>query len=152
MFDFPLELLDQVVRHGLAQGLAADDQRHLAGVVGAVERRLAGGVAGADEVDVEPVRGAHLAARGAVVDALADQPIEAVDGEAPPRDAGGEDQRPRPHDVAAVEEHFARRRIDARDRARDQDLRPEAARLLERPARQLVAGDAAGEAEIVLDS
>ena len=57
---------------------------------------------------------ARLAARGAVVDALADQPVEAVDRQPPPRHAGGEDDGPRPHDVAAVEEHLARRRVDAR--------------------------------------
>ena len=150
-FDVPVQLLDQVVRHGLVQGLAAHDQGHLARMVGEVERRLTGRVAGADEVDVEPVRGAHFAARGAVVDALADQPIEAVDGEATPRDAGGEDQRSRADDVAAVEEHFARRRIDARDGARDQDLRPEPPRLLERATGELVARDAARKSEIVLD-
>ena len=97
------------------------------------------------------MRGAGLAARGAVVDALADQPIEAVDREAPPGDAGRENERSRADDVAAVEEHLARRRIDAGDRARDQDLRPEPPRLLQRAAGQLVAGDAAGKAEIVLD-
>ena len=42
--------------------------------------------------------------------------------------------------------------IDARDRARDQDLRPEPPGLLERAARKLVARDAAGKAEIVLDA
>ncbi len=39
----------------------------------------------------------------------------------------------------------------ALDRARDQDLRAEAARLLQRAARQLVARHAGGEAEVVLD-
>ena len=40
-------------------------------------RRLPGRVAGADDVDVQPVRVRRLAARGAVEDALAGQPVEA---------------------------------------------------------------------------
>ena len=31
---FPAQLLDQVMRHALLQGIAADDERHLAGMVG----------------------------------------------------------------------------------------------------------------------
>ena len=74
---FAAELLDQVVGHALFQGIAADDERHRARMIGKVQRRLAGRVSGADEVDVESVRRARFAARGAVVDALADEPIEA---------------------------------------------------------------------------
>ena len=40
---------------------------------------------------------AHFAARGPVVDALADEPIEAIDGEATPRHAGGENERSCPY-------------------------------------------------------
>ena len=43
------------------------------------------------------------------------------------------------------------RRVDAGDRAGDEDLGPEPVRLLERPLRELVPGDARREAEIVLD-
>ena len=44
-----------------------------------------------------------------------------------------------------------RRGVDASDRPGDEDLGAEPAGLLERSARQLVAGDARGEAEVVLD-
>ena len=54
-------------------------------------------------------------------------------------------------DVAAVEVHLARRGVDPRDRPRHEHLGAEAPRLLQRAARQLVAGDARGEAEVVLD-
>ncbi len=43
------------------------------------------------------------------------------------------------------------RRVDASDRPGDEDLAAEPAGLLERSARQLVAGDTRGEAEVVLD-
>ena len=93
----------------------------------------------------------RLAACGAVEDALAGEAVEALDRQVPPGDAAGEDDRPRPQDVAAVEVHLMGRGVDARDRPRDEDLGAEPARLLERPARQLVARHARGEAEVVLD-
>ena len=94
---------------------------------------------------------ARLAARRAVGDALPGEPVEALDRQPPPRDAAGEDDRPRPQDVAAVEVHLAGRGVDPRDRPRDEDLGAEPPRLLQRAARQLVARDARREAEVVLD-
>ena len=104
------------------------------------------------DVDVQTVRARRLAARRAVEDALADQPLEAVDGEVPPRHAGGEDDRACSQHVAAVEVNAARvAGIDARDRSGDEDLRSEPARLLQRAAGELVARDAGRKAEVVLD-
>src|SRR3954454_13964245 len=76
---------------------------HAPGVAGEEHRRLPGGVAGADDVDVEPVRVDRLAACGAVGDALPGQPLESVDGQLPPRDPAGEDDAAGADDVAAVE-------------------------------------------------
>src|SRR5262249_27255605 len=142
-------------RHPAALGLrerrAAAEHRHAPRVVREEHRGLAGRVAGADDVDVEAVRARSLAARGAVEDPLADQPVEALDRQLPPRDSPRDDDRPGAEDVAAVEVHLAARRVDARDRARDEDLGAEPARLLQRAARELVAGDTRREAEVVLD-
>ena len=77
--------------------------------VGEEHRRLPGGVARADDVHVEAVDVRRLAARGAVRDALADEPVEALDREPPPGHAAREDDRPRAQHVAAVEVHLARR-------------------------------------------
>ena len=121
-------------------------------MIGKVQRRLTGRVSGTDEVDVEPMGGARFTACRSVVDTLADQPVEAIDREATPGDASGKNDGARADDVVAIEENLARRRIDASDRARDQNLRPESPRLLECATRELVARDAAGEAEIVLDA
>ena len=46
---------------------------------------------------------------------------------------------------------MARRGVDPRNQPCDDDLGAEPARLLERPARELVARDAGREAEVVLD-
>ena len=46
---------------------------------------------------------------------------------------------------------MAGRRVDPRDRPRHEDLGAEAPRLLQRPARELIARDAGREAEVVLD-
>ena len=107
---------------------------------------------GADDVHVQAVDVRRLAARRAVGDALAGEPVEAVDRQAPPGDAAGEDDRPRAQDVAVVEVHLARRRVDPRDRPGHEDLGAEPARLLQRSARQLVARHARREAEVVLDA
>jgi hypothetical protein len=93
----------------------------------------------------------RLAACRAVGDALAGEAVEPLERQPPPRDAAGQDDRPRPDDVAAVEVHLAGLGVDPRDRPRDEDLGAEPACLLQRAARELVAGDAGGEAEVVLD-
>jgi hypothetical protein len=51
------QLLDQIVGHALFQGIAAHQERDLAGMIGKVQRRLAGRVSGTDEENVEPMRG-----------------------------------------------------------------------------------------------
>src|SRR5205814_358856 len=88
---------------------------------------------------------------GAVEDTLPCQALEALDAELAPRDAAREDDRLRAQDVAAVEVHVARRGVDPRDRARHEDLGTEPPRLLKRAARELVARDACGKPEVVLD-
>ena len=93
----------------------------------------------------------RFAACGAVEDPPAHEAVEPLDLELPPRDPAGEDDRPRPQDVAAIEVGLMRRGVDPRDRPCDEDLGAEPARLLERPARQLVARHARREAEVVLD-
>ena len=87
------------------------------------ERRLTGGISGAYEIEVEPVGRACFTARRSVVDALADEPIEAVDREAAPCDASGKNDGPRPDNFLAIKENLARRRIDAIDGTRDQNFR-----------------------------
>ena len=67
---------------------------------------------------------ARFAACRAIVDAFADEPIEAIDRESTPCDAGRENERPRPDDIAAIEVDLTRARIDASDGPRDQNLRP----------------------------
>ena len=57
----------------------------------------------------------------------------------PPRDAAGEDDRPRAEHVAAVEVHLARPGVDPLDRPGHEDLGAEPPRLLQRAARELVA-------------
>jgi hypothetical protein len=107
--------------------------------------------AGADHVDVEPVGVRRFAAGGAVGDALADEAVEALDREPAPGDPAGEDDRAGAQHVAAVQVELPAARVDAGDRAGDEDLGAEAARLLQGAAGQLVAGDAGGKAEVVLD-
>ncbi len=146
------ELVDEVAGHALLQRLPAIEDGHAPCMGGEEHRRLAGRVPGPEDVHVKAVGVGGLAARRAVEEPLAHEAVEALDRELAPGDPAGEDDRPRPQDVAAVEVHLVRRRIDPRDATRDQDLGAEPARLLERAARQLVARHARGEAEVVLDA
>ena len=115
------------------------------------QRGLARRVARADDVDVQSVRARRVAPRGAVRDALARELLPAVDREPPPDDAAREDDRARAEDVSAVEVDVARLGVDPHDLARHEDLRTEPARLAQRAARELVAGHAFVEPEVVLD-
>ena len=151
MFDSVGELLDEIVRHALLEALAAVEDGDALRVGREEQRRLTRRVAGTDDVDVPAVRARRFAARGSVEDASAGKTVEAVDRQVSPRDAAGENDRPRLQDVATVEVHLVRRSVDARDRAGDEDLGAEPARLLKRAARERVAGDARREAEVVLD-
>ena len=100
-----------------SSAVATAEDRHAARVGGEEQRRLPRRVARADDVDVEAVGVRRLAARRAVGDALPGEPVEPLDRELPPRDAAGEDDRPRAEDVAAVEVHLPRRGVDPLDRA-----------------------------------
>ena len=131
--------------------VAAAEDRHASRVRREEHRRLPGRVARTDDVDVQPVRVRRLAARRAVGDALPGEPVESLDRQLPPGDAAGEDDRPRPQHVAAVEVHLTRRGVDPCDRPGHEDLGAEPARLLQRAARQLVTRHARREAEVVLD-
>ena len=104
----PANLVHEVLGHALLERVAAADDGHRARVIGEEQRRLAGRVARADDVDVEPVRARRLAARRAVEDALADQRLDAGDREVPPRHAGGQDDRAPAQLVASVEADGAR--------------------------------------------
>ncbi len=93
----------------------------------------------------------RLAARGAVRDPLPGELLETGDGQTPPRDTAREDDRARSQAVAAVEMDPARLGVDPGDRPGHEHLRAETTRLPERTTGQLVARDARGKAEIVLD-
>ena len=73
-------------------------------MVGEVQRRLTGRVAGSDKMDIEPVGDARLAPRCAVVGPLADEAFEAFDFELAPGDAGRDDDRSGAQDVVTIEE------------------------------------------------
>ena len=117
-----------------------------------VHRRLTRGVPGADDVDVEAVRVRCLASGGAVEDALSRKTVEAGNLQLPPGDTARDDDRAGPEHVPSVEVHMACCSVDPVDRAGDEDLGAQSPRLVERLAREVVAGDAGREAEVVLDA
>ena len=146
------ELVDEVARHALLEPVAAAEDRH---ACARGSRRTSPPAPPSCPAPMmwtsRPCTfGASLRAAPYEMP-LPDEPVEALDRELPPRDAAREDDRPPAQHVAAVEVHLPRVRVDARDRARDEDLGAEPPRLLQRAARELVARHARGEAEVVLD-
>lgn len=87
------------------------------------------------------MRGARFAARSPIVDAFADQPIEAVDFEPAPADAGCENEGSCPQDLAPIQEDFARYWIDTTDGTGDEDFGSKPFRLLQCAIGKLVAGN-----------
>src|SRR5262249_55530065 len=71
--------------------------------------------------------------------------------EPPPGNPAGDDDRAAVQHVAGVEMHLPLLRVDPVDLAGDEDLCAEALRLLECAAGELLAGDARGKAQVVLD-
>ena len=149
-----LELVDQVARHRGGEALAADQDRHAARVVGEEDRRLTGRVAAADEDDVAALHRCRLGAGRSVEDPDAGERVEPVGIERAVGDAARQDQRAGPERAAAVELHrvaVAGRR-DALDAARHDDLGSQPHRLLAGARGEVVTGDAARKAEVVLDA
>ena len=133
------ELVDQVARHALLEAATAAKYRDAARMVCEEERRLSGRVAGSDEVDVKSVDTRRFAARRTVEDALAREPVETFNGEVPPRDPAGEDDRPPTQDIAAVQVQPPGGGVDPRDRPCYENLRAQPPRLLQRAPGELVA-------------
>src|SRR3984957_20161793 len=96
---FSAQLIGQILRHALFEGITSYNERHLACIVGKVQCRLTGRIPGTDEVQVKTTGGTGLAARRTVVDTLTDEPIEALNRKSTPCDASGEDQCTCPDEV-----------------------------------------------------
>jgi hypothetical protein len=111
-------------------------------VVGEEHGGLSRRVPRTDDVNVEAVCVGRFAPRRTVRDPLAGEAVEALDRQTAPRDAAREDDRPRAQRVAAVEVHLTRRGVEAHDLSCHEELGAEPPRLLQRAARQLVAGHA----------
>ena len=149
------DAVDEVGRHRLPEPVAAHDHRHLRARVGQVHHGLARGVAGAHHDDRQAAALRRLAAPGAVVDAAAEQRLDALDVQPAPDHARGDERDPRLDLVAAAQRERERpvgpAAPAALDAAQHHELGAEALRLAAREPAQLGAADAVGEAEEVLD-
>ena len=154
MLSIRADLLDEVVRHGLLQTVTPHEQMHRAGESRQVDGRLPGRVGGAHDVDLAVLAGGRLGQRGAVEDAPADEVVQARRVQPAVGDAGGQDHRVRGDLAAVLEPDHPRLPSTAPGwvtLARGQQLGAELQRLPARPVGELLAGDAVGEAQVVLD-
>ena len=140
----PLQLLRQVGRHALGQGVAADQQGDVLGVAGQVDGGLPGGVGPTDHGDALASHGLGLGHGGAVEHPCPQQCLQAGNGQAAVADAGGDDDGPARH-LAAIGQGQdpvgAGGPQPGRGLGVDQ-LGAEHHRLLGRPGGQLGAADA----------
>ena len=120
-------------------------------MIGEKHRSLTGGVSGADQMHVEPLRDARFTARRAIEYPLAEQAIEAVRLKAPPAHARRDDDGARIEHLVVVEDDPAGMRIEADDLARDKNFGAKAFGLPKRTAREFGTRDAARKAQIILD-
>ena len=130
------------------------DDRHLTPLLREVDRGLAGGVAATDHDHGLPGADPRFQVGGRVVDARAFEPLEIVDGEPLVARAGSDDDRAG-RDLAAVGEHDDLEAVldsQAGNLARSVQPRAEPLRLDGRSRRELFAGDAVREPDVVLDA
>ena len=146
-------LLDEVVRHRGLERRGAHQHGHRAGVLGQVDGCLPGRVRAAHHVHLLVLAAFGLGERGAVVDAHPGHLGAAGRVELPVGDAGGQDDR-LGVDRGAVAEpdgpglavHLEGGHLGGGDQ-----LGAELDRLPPRPVRELPAGQAVREAQVVLD-
>ena len=103
-----LDSLDQVRGHALAEPVAADEHRHASRLVREVQNGLAGGVSGPDDDDVLAGALSCLAAACAVVHAVADEIVDAVQVEPGPIHSRSREHHRRRHLGAVLENHLYR--------------------------------------------
>ena len=143
------------MRHAGRERWTTNQNGDRARIVGKEHRGLAGGIAAADQKDIESARSCGLGARGAVVNPTADQRLGADDFELAPAHAVGDHDRARIDAGVAVQQQSARGIAwigdHADDVACDDDLGAEALRLLQRAIAELVACDAGREPEVIFD-
>src|SRR5258705_10487154 len=97
-------------------------------------------------MDVEAMSPRGFTPRRSVIDALADELVETFDSEMTPGDAGRKNDCACTEEIAIIEINVVRRGINARNGARNQNLRSKAPCLLKGPTCKLITGDAARKA------
>src|SRR5882724_1643217 len=148
-----LDAMGEVARHLLVQIVAAQEEVDLPRLAGEEDRGLAGGVAAADHHHLRSPAERRLVQGRGVVDAGALE-LRAAFGPQPAVLGAGCDQQALGGDRLAALELQHRVGVDegqADDRRGHGQARPELVGLEDGALRQLAAGQAGGEAQVVLD-
>src|SRR4051812_23737559 len=148
-----LDSLDEVTRHCCGQARAANDDVHVPRRPRQIDRCLTRRVAAADDDRLFSLAEARFDWRRAVIDARALETAQLRKRKLAILRASREDDRARPDGAADLQLETIRAEIadEFRRRPGDAHLGAELLRLREGASRQLLTGDAGGEAEIVFD-
>jgi hypothetical protein len=150
----PRDLVDEVPGHVLGQVRLTDDEGDLGGVPGQEDRRLPGRVTAADDRDRVSAAQQRLGLRRRVVDAHLLEVVRARHVEPAVPDPGSDDHRRGGQRAAVAEVHpvVAVVLLDGGGLGGHREPGAELPRLQDRPVRELGAGDARWEPEVVLDA
>src|SRR5262249_26211382 len=149
-----VEVVDQVVRHRLAEVSSAVEERHERAAAGEPDRRLRRGVPAADDTDPRRTAAPSFLRPRGVEDADALVRLDLGNGQPAVLGACRQDDGPRPHLLAAVEANdvMAGAGLERDGPVRRGEACTELPSLADGANGQLRAADAGREAEIVLDS
>src|SRR6266550_4001292 len=147
---------DEVARHGLRQAVTADEHVHPLRGLREEHGRLARGVCASDDSDLLIRAQLRLHRGGGVIHAGALEARQVLNRQAPvldsTRDDDGTGEQRVAGSLAALHAVRLRAAVEPGDLSRDEDLCAELLRLIVGASRQLLAGDAERETEIVLDA
>jgi hypothetical protein len=87
---FILNLLDEVLRHGLLESGSSDEHNHFGSIAGMENRSLSSGVAAPDDENTLTCDGYAVKARRAIVESTAEQSIVTLKLKTVPGSARGE--------------------------------------------------------------
>jgi len=149
-----VDLLDEVLRHGLGETGSSNDHDDFRGVAGVEDGGLAGGVTSPDDEDATAGDGDSVEAGGTVEDTSAEEFVVSGEFEAMPGDSGGEEEDGGGEAISSVEGD-AVASVECLDFfyvALDEHLDTEMFDLLEGSLGELVSGDSGREAEVVFDA
>src|SRR5690348_17454041 len=115
-----------------------------------VECRLTCRIASTDEVNVQSIRRGGFTTCCAVVDTFADQPVGAVDCDAPPCNTGGNDHCSCANPFLSIQHDFHLPGVDIKNGSCNKNFGPQPTCLIQGAGRKLITRHSIRKAQVIL--